>query len=210
LSGMNMRFTSAFLLIGCVAWAGEPADQPLSAKAKLLFPCGANCQPGLRRRKWRPTPESCTGMDTPREWGQGGAAYGKRVASAREPPPFAMCSLSLWTPPCTRTRGTAARVTAILRADRARRLAKPSSRARTGAAPASRHGDSAARWGRPAFPTSGIRIVSIPSPRNGAGGRHHRPGPAGQHGQRVLAGCETHSVPPSVTAKVISTKGAVT
>jgi hypothetical protein len=76
-----MRFTSAFLLMGCMAWAGEPADQPLSVKAKLRFHAVETASPGFVVEMaayagvlhW---------MDTPREWGQGGAAYGKRVASA--------------------------------------------------------------------------------------------------------------------------------
>lgn len=76
-----MKFTLAFLLIGCTAWAGEPADQPLSVKDKLQFHAVETASPGFVIEMaayagvlhW---------MDTPREWGQGGAAYGKRVASA--------------------------------------------------------------------------------------------------------------------------------
>ena len=64
-----------------MAWAGEPADQPLSVKAKLRFHADQTASPGFVVEMaayagvlhW---------MDTPREWGQGGAAYGKRVASA--------------------------------------------------------------------------------------------------------------------------------
>jgi hypothetical protein len=76
-----MRFTLAFLLIGCTAWAGEPADQSLSVKAKLRFHAVETASPGFVVEMaayagvlhW---------MDTPREWGQGCAAYGKRVGSA--------------------------------------------------------------------------------------------------------------------------------
>jgi hypothetical protein len=76
-----MKFTSAFLLLGCIAWAGDPADQPLSVKAKLRFHAEQTASPGFVVQMaayagvlhW---------MDTPREWGQGSAAYGKRVVSA--------------------------------------------------------------------------------------------------------------------------------
>jgi hypothetical protein len=76
-----MKFTSAFLLIGCMGWAGEPADRALSVKGKLRFHAEQTASPGFVVEMaayagvlhW---------MDTPREWGLGGAAYGKRVASA--------------------------------------------------------------------------------------------------------------------------------
>jgi hypothetical protein len=78
---MDMRFTSAFLLIGCVAWAGEPADQPLNVKAKLRFHAEQTASPGFVVQM-AAYAGALHWMDTPREWGQGGAAYGKRVASA--------------------------------------------------------------------------------------------------------------------------------
>jgi hypothetical protein len=76
-----MKFTWAFLLAGCMAWAGEPGDRPLSVTGKLRFHAKQTASPGFVVEMaayagvlhW---------MDTPREWGQGGAAYGKRVASA--------------------------------------------------------------------------------------------------------------------------------
>ena len=75
------KFIPAFLLFVCMAWAGQPADQPLSVKAKLRFHVEETLSPGFVVENaayagvlhW---------MDTPREWGQGGSAYGKRVASA--------------------------------------------------------------------------------------------------------------------------------
>ena len=76
-----MRFTLAFLLIGCTAWAGEPADQPLSVKAKLRFHAVETASPGFVV-EMAAYAGVLHGMDTPREWGQGSAAYGKRVASA--------------------------------------------------------------------------------------------------------------------------------
>ena len=144
----DMRFTSAFLLIGCVAWAGELADQPLSAKSKLLFHAEQTASPGFAVEMavyagvlhW---------MDTPREWGQGGAAYGKRVASAsgataiRNVFAFAL-DASLREDPRYRRSAMA---TVSRGPDTP--LARPSSRAPTGAACASRRGDSAARWERP-------------------------------------------------------------
>ena len=76
-----MKFTWAFLLAGCMAWAGEPGDRPLDVRAKLLFHAEQTAGPGFVVEM-----AAYAGvlhrMDTPREWGQGGAAYGKRVASA--------------------------------------------------------------------------------------------------------------------------------
>ena len=76
-----MRFASAFLLMGCMAWAGEPADQPLSVSAKLRFHAEQTASPGFVV-EMAAYAGALHWMDTPREWGQGGAAYGKRVASA--------------------------------------------------------------------------------------------------------------------------------
>jgi hypothetical protein len=77
----NMKFFPACLLLFCTAWAGEPVDQPLSVKAKVRLHAQQTASVGFVAEMavyagvlhW---------MDTPREWGQGAAPYGKRVASA--------------------------------------------------------------------------------------------------------------------------------
>src|ERR1035441_4511484 len=77
----DMKFSPACLLLGCMAWAGEPVDQPLSVKAKLRLHAQQTAGVGFVAEMavyagvlhW---------MDTPREWGQGASSYGKRVASA--------------------------------------------------------------------------------------------------------------------------------
>ena len=75
-----MKFTSAFLLIGCIVWAGEPADQPLNVKAKLRFHAVETASPGFVV-EMAAYAGALHCMDTPREWGQGGAPYGRRLAS---------------------------------------------------------------------------------------------------------------------------------
>ena len=77
----DMKFSPACLLLGCMAWAGEPVDQPLSVKAKLRLHAQQTASVGFVAEmavyagvlQW---------MDTPQEWGQGASSYGKRVASA--------------------------------------------------------------------------------------------------------------------------------
>ncbi len=73
---------SLVLLLLCgVAWAEGPAGQPLTVTAKLKWHAEQTASPGFVVEMaayagvlhW---------MDTPREWGQGAAPYGKRVASA--------------------------------------------------------------------------------------------------------------------------------
>ena len=76
-----MKFTSAFLLIGCMGWAGEPADGTLSVTGKLRFHAVETASPGFVV-EMAAYAGVLPWMDTPREWGLGGAAYGKRVASA--------------------------------------------------------------------------------------------------------------------------------
>jgi hypothetical protein len=76
-----VKFIPAFVPLICVAWAGEPADPPLSVEGKLRFHAEQTASPGFVAEMaayagvlhW---------MDTPREWGQGAEPYGKRVASA--------------------------------------------------------------------------------------------------------------------------------
>jgi hypothetical protein len=76
-----MKYIAVFLLLGCAAWAGEPAEAPLSVKAKLGLHARQTASPGFVAEMavyagvlhW---------MDTPREWGQDAPSYGKRVASA--------------------------------------------------------------------------------------------------------------------------------
>src|ERR1019366_6582265 len=59
----------------------------------------------------------------------------------------ATCLLSVWTPPCAKTRGAAARARATCSGGSGTRRARRWSRARTGAARALLHGGSAAPWG---------------------------------------------------------------
>jgi hypothetical protein len=76
-----VKFIPALLLLVCAARAGQPADPPWSVKAKLRFHAEQTASPAFVVEmaayagvlQW---------MDTPREWGQGGSAYGQRVASA--------------------------------------------------------------------------------------------------------------------------------
>ena len=63
-----MKFTSAFLLIGCIVWAGEPADQPLSVEAKLRFHAVETASPGFVVQM-AAYAGALHWMDTPREWG---------------------------------------------------------------------------------------------------------------------------------------------
>jgi hypothetical protein len=77
----NGRRACALLVFSLSAWATTPADQPLSVSGKLRF-------------HWRQTASPAFvvemagyagvlhAMQTPLEWGQGGGAYGDRVASA--------------------------------------------------------------------------------------------------------------------------------
>ena len=77
----EVKFISALLLLACAARAGQPADPPLSVKAKLRFHAEQTASPAFVVEmaayagvlQW---------MDTPREWGHGAQPYGKRVASA--------------------------------------------------------------------------------------------------------------------------------
>jgi hypothetical protein len=120
-------------------------------------------------------------MDTPREWGQGGAAYGKRVASAsgataiRDVFAFALDASLREDPRYRRSghgnffarAGHAARETFVTRTDGGRvRFATWRFGSAVGAA----------------WTCWACRL-------------------------RVLAGREAHSIPPSLTAEVISTKG---
>jgi hypothetical protein len=76
-----MKCFATLLLMAGSAWAGEAAVQPLTAKAKLRLHLQQTASPGFVSEmavyagvlQW---------MDTPREWGQDAASYGKRVASA--------------------------------------------------------------------------------------------------------------------------------
>ena len=42
-----MRFTSAFPLVGCMAWAGEPVDGPPSVSRKIRFHAEQTASPGF-------------------------------------------------------------------------------------------------------------------------------------------------------------------
>ena len=76
-----LKCAPALLLFGCPVWAGEALEAPLGVKAKLRLHAEQTASPGFVVEMaayagvlhW---------MDTPREWGQGAAPYGKRVASA--------------------------------------------------------------------------------------------------------------------------------
>jgi len=76
-----MQFIPAFLLVAGVAWAGEPVEPPLTVSAKLRFHADETASPGfvVEMAAYAGVLEW---MNTPREWGQGAAPYGKRVASA--------------------------------------------------------------------------------------------------------------------------------
>ncbi len=76
-----MKLTPALLLVCCRVWAGEPADQPLSVKAKLRLHAQQTASVGfVAEMAVYAGVLHC--MNTPREWGQGAEVYGKRVASA--------------------------------------------------------------------------------------------------------------------------------
>lgn len=73
--------TSVIMLLCVPGWAQNAPFQPMTVKEKLALHAKQTASPGFAVEMaayagvlhW---------MDTPREWGQGGAAYGKRVASA--------------------------------------------------------------------------------------------------------------------------------
>ena len=75
-----MRLAPVFLLLCCTARAEEPAGAPLGVTDKLRLHAEQIANPGFAvekaayagLRQW---------MDSPREWGQGASAYGKRLAS---------------------------------------------------------------------------------------------------------------------------------
>ncbi len=75
-----VKLIPGFLLLVGTAWAGQD-DQPLSVKAKLRFHAKQTASLGFVVETAAYT-AVLHWMDVPREWGQGGASYGKRFASA--------------------------------------------------------------------------------------------------------------------------------
>ena len=77
----GVRLAAALVLVASAAWAADEADSPLSAGAKFRYHAKETASPAFLAETaayagvlhW---------MDTPTEWGQGAATYGKRVASA--------------------------------------------------------------------------------------------------------------------------------
>jgi hypothetical protein len=196
LEGGPAKFIPAFLLLVGAAWAGEATDPPLSVKANLRFHAKQTASLGFVVEMaayagvlhW---------MDTPREWGQGASPYGKRVASAagataiRNVFAFALDSALREDPRYRRSGhgnffvriGHAARETFVTRTDGGRRrFAIWRFGSALGAACLSNAWDPG-------------RLNTFSS-----GMGHHRPGPAGRHRQRVLAGCEAQAPSPSLTA----------
>jgi hypothetical protein len=73
--------TLAFLMLSAVARAGVPEDPPLSTAGKAQFHWRQTVSPGFVV-EMAAYAGVLHAMDMPREWGQGAAPYGKRVASA--------------------------------------------------------------------------------------------------------------------------------
>jgi hypothetical protein len=73
---------AAILFVGApAAWATDPAEAPLDAGARLRYHIRQTVSPEFPL-EMAAYAAVLHGADTPREWGQGGPAYGKRVASA--------------------------------------------------------------------------------------------------------------------------------